>query len=191
MESALTGTTSVRHHRLLPNLLSQLSSLMAILFSAIFVIFSLYLCGISLYKLLSGIGSQADLVENLIKSINFGIVGLAVFELSVSIQQEYVGREHGGNVIYDLRRSIARFISVVCIALALEGLMMAIKYSQLDLAGNLYYSVAIIIGSAVLLFALGVFLHLTRDEAPDSGPDDKMSLLLRESASRREISSTI
>lgn len=163
METTLNHDAAARHNLL--SLAQQLPALMAMLFSGIFVIFALYLCGISLYKLVGGIGSQADLVESLVKSINFAIVGLAVFELAVSIQQEYLRRERGANVIHDLRRSIARFISVVCTALALEGLMMAIKYSQLDLAGNLYYSVAIIVAAATLLLALGVFLHLTRGDA--------------------------
>ena len=39
---------------------------------------------------------------------------------------------------------------------------MIIKYSQLDLAGNLYYPVAILLACAFLLLALGAFLALTR-----------------------------
>jgi len=41
-------------------------------------------------------------------------------------------------------------------------LIMIIKYSQFDLAGNLYYPVAIIVGCAFLLLSLGAFLALTR-----------------------------
>lgn len=38
---------------------------------------------------------------------------------------------------------------------------MTIKYSQLELAGNLYYPVAIISSAAILLIALGIFIYLT------------------------------
>lgn len=179
MEATLPFASNSRSHLSMYPFLARLPTVMAVLFSGIFVIFAMYLCGISVYKLVAGIGSQNDLVETLIKSINFAIVGLAVFELAVSIQQEYVGRERDGNVIFDLRRSIARFISVVCTALALEGLMMSIKYSQLDLAGNLYYSVAIIVSAAVLLLALGVFLHLTRGETPDETKEPNSSSVAR------------
>lgn len=55
-----------------------------------------------------------------------------------------------------------RFIGTVCVALSLEGLIMVIKYSQLDMAGNLYYPVAIISSTALLLTSLGLFLHFTR-----------------------------
>lgn len=57
-----------------------------------------------------------------------------------------------------------RFVSVTSIALVLEGLVMVIKYSQLDLAGNLYYPVAIILSAAGLLLAMGGFLALTRPD---------------------------
>jgi hypothetical protein len=46
---------------------------------------------------------------------------------------------------------------------------MVIKYSQQDLAGFLYYPVAIIAAAALLLIALGVYTRLTQgstDEAP-------------------------
>ena len=55
------------------------------------------------------------------------------------------------------RRGLIRFVSVVRTALVLESLIMVIKYNQKDLAGFLYYPVAIITGAALLLIALGVF----------------------------------
>jgi len=39
---------------------------------------------------------------------------------------------------------------------------MIIKYSQLELAGNLFYPVGILIGGSVLLVSLGLFLWLTQ-----------------------------
>jgi len=50
---------------------------------------------------------------------------------------------------------------VVFVALVLESLIMVIKYSQQDLAGFLYYPVAIIASAALLLIALGVFIKLS------------------------------
>ena len=41
-------------------------------------------------------------------------------------------------------------------------MIMIIKYSQLELAGNLYYPVGILLGGSALLVALGIFLKLTR-----------------------------
>lgn len=83
---------------------------------------------------------------------------MALFELATVIAAEY-GRERSHDVITMMMRTLPRFIGTVAIALSLEGLMMVIKYSQLELAGNLYYPVAIIISAAFLLIALGFFIR--------------------------------
>lgn len=100
-----------------------------------------------------------DLTQIVIRIVNAGVIAMAVFELAMVISKEY-GEEEGHDVIVMLRRTLPRFIGTVCVALSLEGLIMVIKYSQLDLAGNLYYPVAIIVSAALLLMALGVFLRL-------------------------------
>ncbi|MEJ6120956.1 hypothetical protein MT390_03520 [Vibrio sp. 2-Bac 85] len=110
-----------------------------------------------------GLIAQSDLTEILLKSINTGIIALAVFELALIINKEYSepGEDDNKNAIETLRGTLPRFIGTVCVALSLEGLIMVIKYSQLDLAGNLYYPVAIITSTALLLSSLALFLYLT------------------------------
>ena len=104
-------------------------------------------------------------MQMFLSSINTGIIALAVFELALVIDKEYSGHEEESDAVVSLRRTIPRFIGTVCVALSLEGLIMVIKYSQLDLAGNLYYPVAIISSTALLLTSLSIFLYLTRDQA--------------------------
>jgi len=111
-----------------------------------------------------GIIDGVDIMQIFLSSINTSIIALAVFELALVINQEYTNRVESEDVIASIRRTIPRFIGTVCIALAIEGLIMVIKYSQLDLAGNLYYPVAIISSTAVLLASLGLFLHLTKNQ---------------------------
>ncbi|GHE77707.1 hypothetical protein [Thalassotalea profundi] len=115
------------------------------------------------HTIIIGIINGTDIMQIFISSINTGIIALAVFELALVINQEYSNRIETEDVIANLRRTIPRFIGTVCIALSIEGLIMVIKYSQLDLAGNLYYPVAIISSTAFLLFSLAVFLHLTKN----------------------------
>lgn len=105
------------------------------------------------------ISNGEEITQVIIKVINGSVISIAVFELAMVIGQEY-GQEADHDVIIMLRRTLPRFIGTVCVALSLEGLIMVIKYSQLDLAGNLYYPVAILVSAALLLMALGVFLKL-------------------------------
>ncbi|MDT8338968.1 MAG: hypothetical protein RQ763_07195 [Sulfurimonas sp.] len=104
-----------------------------------------------------------EITSVIIQMVNTSIIAIAVFELAIVINKEY-GDDNGHDVVHMLRRTLPRFIGTVCVALSLEGLIMVIKYSQLDLAGNLYYPVAIIISAAFLLIALGVFLKFSPTE---------------------------
>ncbi|MCG8025702.1 MAG: hypothetical protein JAZ02_17210 [Candidatus Thiodiazotropha endolucinida] len=111
--------------------------------------------------MLEGAFGSVQLIEAFLKAINMAVISLATFELGLVVNKEYGGRDDDGHILVVLRRTLPRFVSIVCIALVLEGLLMVIKYSQLDLAGNLYYPVAIISSAAFLLIALGVFLRLS------------------------------
>lgn len=84
------------------------------------------------------------------------MITIAVYETAMVISNEY-GKQMEHDVFVMLRNTLPRFIGTVCIALSLGGLIMIIKYSQLKLAGNLYYPVATIMSAAMLLIALGVF----------------------------------
>jgi hypothetical protein len=124
---------------------------------AVAIIFSL------VNTIILGLLEGSNIMEIFLRSINTGIIALAVFELALVIHKEYSGQEdEDEGAVASLRRTIPRFIGTVCVALSLEGLIMVIKYSQLDMAGNLYYPVAIISSTALLLTSLGLFLHFTR-----------------------------
>ena len=123
---------------------------------------SISLGGLSVQKFISAFSDKDGMISGLVYAINMAIISLATFELGISVGKEYT-QEDSDNIYAAVRRSITRFVGVVCIALVLEGLIMVIKYSQLELAGNLGYPVAIIASASLLLIALGAFLFLTRD----------------------------
>jgi hypothetical protein len=135
--------------------------LMAVIFSSIFFVLSAVLGGITIQAMVEGAFGSMQLIEAFLKAINMAVISLATFELGLVVIKEYGVREDEGHIVVVLRRTLPRFVSIVCIALVLEGLLMVIKYSQLDLAGNLYYPVAIISSAAFLLIGLGVFLRLS------------------------------
>jgi len=134
----------------------------AALFSALFLVISATLIGLSVVHFIAAFTGE-DFISGIIKAINDLFIALATYELAVGIFKEY--RQDGENNLYSsIRRTVARFVSVVVIALVLEGLIMIIKYSQLDLAGNLFYPVGVIIAASLLLIALALFLKLTSSE---------------------------
>ena len=144
-------------------MVNQLKFLMGRLMALTFLSLSMFLIGLAAFQFVEGINETKELVNILIKSINTSIIALAIFELGIGISKEYGKRTDEEDHTYIvMRRTITRFVSTVCIALVLEGLIMVIKYSQLDLAGNLFYPVGILVGASVLLASMGLFLHLTR-----------------------------
>lgn len=129
-------------------------------FSVMFFMFSLFLVAMMFSEIISGFFESKKMIGIFLNAINTAVVALAIFELGTVISKEYCNNEES-HIVVVLRRTLPRFISIVCIALALEGLLMVIKYSQLDLAGNLYYPVAIIVATSTLIISLGVFLRFT------------------------------
>ncbi len=127
----------------------------------IFFTLAIALSGIAIQGLYQSITGDISLIGGLLKAINMAVISLATYELGLVVQREYGGKHKSDDIVIVLRRTLPRFVSIVCVALVLEGLLMVIKYSQLDLAGNLYYPVAIIASTALLLMALGVFLRFT------------------------------
>lgn len=135
-------------------------ALFARAFSLLFFGLAFSVISATAVDLVQELGSGQGLMQDLIKAVNGSIIALALYELAMVIRSEYSGHSEAHDVITMLRRTLPRFIGTTCVAMSLEGLIMIIKYSQLDLAGNLYYPVAIIVGTALLLAALGVFLRM-------------------------------
>ncbi|SDH11723.1 hypothetical protein [Nitrosomonas sp. Nm132] len=155
--------------------ISAFRQFMATVFSVIFFLVAIMLTFLAGEALFQGLRGQAGFTEAVINSINMAIVALAIFELGLVVNKEYACKESEDHIIIVLRRTVPRFVSIVCIALVLEGLLLVIKYSQLGLAGNLNYPIAIIISTAILLAALGVFLRLT-----DNNPNSHNKIFLNE-----------
>ena len=146
-------------------MIDQLKFIMGRLLALTFLSLSLFLIGLAAFQFLEGINEGKEIVNILIKSINTTIIALAIFELGLGIGKEYGNpTEEEDSTYLVVRRTITRFVGTVCIALVLEGLIMIIKYSQLDLAGNLFYPVGILIGASVLLAGTGIFLQLSRQD---------------------------
>jgi hypothetical protein len=130
-------------------------------FTLFFLGFALLYAGSAMIEFLRPILSDGNIADGLIKGLHMGVVALAVYELAHIVYQEYDVLGPPGEMVLRIRRGLIRFVSVVCTALVLEALIMVIKYSQQDLAGFLYYPVAIIVAAAMLLMALGVFTRLS------------------------------
>jgi hypothetical protein len=151
-----------------------MKTLMGRMFSVTFMAASIFLVCFSIFQFTTGLQAGKDLINVFVQSINTSIISLAIFELGIGIGAEYANHQEENSTFKIVRRTIMRFVGTVCIALVLESLIMIIKYSQLELAGNLDYPVAILVGVSLLLAGLGIFLHMTRSDVESAdGAEDK------------------
>ena len=151
---------------------ATIQKLFAKALALLFFVLAAMVCGSSLFTAVADFRGGQGLTQTLIQVINSNIIAIAVFELAMVINKEY-GNKNEHDVIVMMRRTLPRFITTVCVALALEGLIMVIKYSQADMAGNLYYPVAIVISAAFLLVALGLFLRFVPSDSVGQQDHDK------------------
>ena len=149
--------------------LDRFKVFLARIFSLFFMALSVGLVTMALSGILTSVLEGQEPIAVAISAINTLFVGLATFELGVGIGKEYTEHSSKAELFDVVRRTITRFVGVVVIALSLEGLVMTIKYSQLDLAGNLNYPVMIICAAGFLLLSMGGFLALTRRDSAVKG----------------------
>lgn len=154
-------------------------------FASVFLTLSLLLIGLAGYQFWGGLLAGKDLISILVQALNTAIIALAIYELGIGISKEYAVPHNDRHTFSIIRRLVTRFVGTVCVALVLESLIMIIKYSQLDLAGNLYYPVAIMVGASVLLSSLGLFLNLTRNDVErQNNSQDSLHIPLRSKQAR-------
>ena len=151
----------------LDQIIERMRRILVPAFTFFFLMFALLYAAGAMFQFLRPIIDNGDILEGLVNGLHMGVVALAVYELSQIVYQEYDAVGPAERIVWRIRRGLIRFVSVVCTALVLESLIMVIKYSQKDLAGFLYYPVAIIAAAAVLLMALGVFTRLSNGIVDD------------------------
>jgi len=168
------------------SMISGAQTFIGMMFSGLFLTLSLSLAGLAIYEFSSALFGEKSLATELVRPINFAVISLALFELGIGIRKEYAHDDETMDIFGTVRRSVTRFVAVVCVALVLEALIMVVKYSQLELAGNLYYPVAIVVAAALLLISLGAFLHLTVSSLAIASALGEVENLDRETAKNSE-----
>lgn len=102
--------------------------------------------------------SENEIPPVVINAISNLIIALAMFELYIVIRINT--RFEPGLNLDDLLDTAPRFIIVVCVALALEGLVLVIKLIQDEKITELLAPIAVILSAAILLISLGLFLKI-------------------------------
>jgi hypothetical protein len=141
-------------------------------FAVAFVVLSLLLLAIAVHTswiaVTGGSLDEATAVQ-LIEAVGLVAVAVVALQVAQTIAEEEVIREAHVSAPTRVRRFLSRFIVVVAIALAIEGLVATMKALHEDMS-QLPYAASAVVGVAALIAAWGAFVYWNR-AAEDVEPE--------------------
>ena len=108
-----------------------------------------------------GSGLDAGAAQGIIEAIGLIAVAVVALQIAQTIVEEEVIREAQVSAPTRVRRYLSRFMVVIVIALAVEGLVATFKAMHEDLS-QLPYAASILVSVAILLAGWGLFIQLNR-----------------------------
>ncbi|MFT6908987.1 MAG: hypothetical protein ACJAS1_005694 [Oleiphilaceae bacterium] len=131
------------------------------LFAAIvLIILSLIIMVWSVYEVVSGIKDQAGFIPLMLQSVAAIIIAAAIIDVAQYMMEEEVFKDKELRDPKEARRTITKIIVIITIAVSIEGLVFIFKAGTKDVSLLLYPGLLIIV-SAILIVALGVYQKLS------------------------------
>jgi len=106
-------------------------------------------------------GLDLDAAQQIIEAIGLLAAAVVALQIAQTITEEEVIREMHVSAPTRVRRFLSRFLVVLVVALAIEGLVATFKALHEDLS-QLLYAAALIVAAGVLLVAWGAFIWFNR-----------------------------
>jgi hypothetical protein len=106
-------------------------------------------------------GMDVDAAQVIIEAIGLMAIAVVTLQIAQTIVEEEIVREVHVSAPTRVRRYLSRFLVVIVVALAVEGLVATFKALHDDL-NQLPYAAMLLIAVAVLLAGWGVFIYLNR-----------------------------
>jgi hypothetical protein len=106
-------------------------------------------------------GLDGAAAQQIIEAVGLLAAAVVALQIAETIVEEEVVRDADISAPTRVRRFLSRFMVVVIVALAIEGLVATFKALHEDVA-QLPYAAGVLAATALLLAAWGVFVHLNR-----------------------------
>ena len=106
-------------------------------------------------------GLDGAAAQQIIEAVGLLAAAVVALQIAETIAEEEVVRDADISAPTRVRRFLSRFMVVVVVALAIEGLVATFKALHED-PSQLPYAASILAATALLLAAWGVFVHLNR-----------------------------
>ncbi|MGB5834827.1 MAG: hypothetical protein WBG92_22970 [Thiohalocapsa sp.] len=124
------------------------------------ILASLLMIGRSLFDLYTIIVVEHAVTKDIIDSISFAVVAIAVFDVGRYLLEEEVQRRKELSSQSEVRQTLTRFMVATAVALSLEGLV-GVFEAAVKQPANLVYPVMVVVAAVLVVLALGVYQRLS------------------------------
>ena len=138
---------------------------------------SLAMLAIALYELGHAALAGEAVLRQTLESIGLVTIAIAVFEVGKFLVEEELVRERQLRSVLESRRSLTKFLTLIVIIMALEGIVLIFEV-KLENVAELIYPTALLAVAVLAVVGLGLFQRLSAeggsnligDDPPDGGP---------------------
>jgi L-asparagine transporter-like permease len=120
--------------------------------------------------IMAGLASWKDSGSALLAAIGYVVIAMAVFDVAKYFIEEEVIRGRKMRSAAEARRSLAKFISAIAIAIFIEGLVIVFQASKDDLSSMVYPTALLF---TVIVIGLGTYQRQSADVEEMVEPEEK------------------
>jgi hypothetical protein len=146
---------------------AHFSNALYFVISGAFVLIAMLLVGAALWNAAETLLNRGEAVDALLNAVGLIVIAMASVDVGKYLFDEEVVRERELRSAVEARQSLTKFMVIICIAVALEGLVQIARVSQASF-DTLLPAALLILTAVAVMVGLGVYQKLSGDvEAKD------------------------
>jgi hypothetical protein len=131
-----------------------------LLAALILIVLSLIIMGWAVYDVILSFGGETEFIPLMLQSVGAIIIFAAIIDVAQYMMEEEVFLNKELRDPEEARRTVTKILVIITIAVSIEGLVFIFKAGTEDLTLLLYPALLIVV-SAILIVALGVYQKLS------------------------------
>lgn len=146
---------------------AHFSNALYFVISGAFILIAMLLVVAALWNAAGSVINRGDPVDALLNAVGLIVIAMAAVDVGKDLFDEEVVRERELRSAVEARQSLTKFMVIICIAVALEGVVQIARVSQ-ESVEALLRAALLVLTAVVVMVGLGFYQKLSRDvEAKD------------------------
>ncbi len=142
------------------NLPDKFGKALYLFIAAVLVTIGIAVILFALYDVVGALGRGKDVVSTMLDAVGLTVLALAVIDVSKYLFEEEVKRHKELRVPAEARARLTKFMTLIAIAVSLEGLVFVFSAGKKD-PSLLHYPSLLLVTSAVIMVGLGLYQWLS------------------------------